>query len=149
MLEIQCDLRTTSSMNVEDRNQYLGSIINVIQNINNKTTPVPVIEHNLKMSSLYKDDETKLKQRFSIVLNYYNDNKSNILNKLSKILLYSIIITLFLSSYIFTLKPHYLPDEEDMYYIEGEDFKTEIDDNFIFKEKRKEEVLWKEPQDSE
>lgn len=149
ILEIQCDLRTTSSMNGEDRTEYLRSIINIIENSKDKSTSLPAIEHNLKMSTLYNSDENKLKQRFSIVLNYYNNHKSNILNKLSKILLYSIIIVLFLSSYIFTLKPHYLPDEEGIYYIEGEDFKTEIDDNFIFKEKGKEEVLWRESQNPE
>lgn len=140
ILEIQCDLRTTKAMAKDERVDYLETILNMIQSTRDKTSNIAVVKNSLQVSRLYNNDDSKIKQRFTLVLDYQDEN---IRNRTKKILACSAMLLVFLSSYMFTIKPLFLPDEEGL-YIKEEDGDIETDIDFIFKEKNKGNIPWDE-----
>lgn len=135
ILEIQCDIQTVLYMSYEERIKYLEDILFIIRN--SKNTNNNISSNNFQVSSLYNNKYNKLKQRFYIVLN--NEKQQN---KKNCVIICSILIFIFISSYIFTFKPIYYPDENYI-FTEGADFIIEDDfvnkrNGYIFKIKNKE-----------
>lgn len=136
ILEIQCDLRTTKNMNKESRRSYLESILNTIKNNNEKPILKLDRENILESSALYECNDENIKQRFVLVLKYFEEKRTS---KVKQAILYTLIIGIFLSSYIFTFKTYYYPKEEGIFQLENDPVDEEdlrnykSDKSFIFK----------------
>lgn len=131
ILEIQCDLRTTVNMGKESRRRYLGSILNMLETIRERTSLAEINYKDLYVSALYKDNKEKIIQRFNLVTSYSKENKAS---RIRKIVFYHTMIILLISSYVFTIKPAYYPKEEGIYH-KNEEFRTKIKGPFILKPK--------------
>lgn len=135
ILEIQCDARTVSVMTDEQRIKYLEGILAIIKNAKDKDKD-NILINNLQVSALYNKNDNKLKQRFNLIL--YNDNNNSKYKKYNLIFCI-LLISIFISSYIYTFKPIYYPDEDDLYMKEGEESFIYERDGYILKTKKYEE----------
>lgn len=136
IFEIQCDLRTISPMEKNERVEYLESILNMVKKTQDKT-PLNT-DNNFRVSALYNTHGEKLKQRFDLVLDY--DDKKN---SKSNAILYIILITVFISSYIFTFKSAYYPNETE-FFIKEDSFLHKRENGFILDTKNKEDIYEKQ-----
>ena len=133
ILEIQCDMRTVTSMNNTERIKYLESILAIIKNrksINNK-----MLTSNFQVSALYNDNGDKLRQRFNLVLenNHLQDKKYNLIFSFT-------LVAIFISSYMFTFKSVYYPHDPngEYYHLDEHGYIYDEDNSFIFKIENKE-----------
>ena len=131
IMEIQCDLRTTLAMEKSSRQDYLASILSIIKATKNKPGRQTVYS-NLQVSSLYSSEGEKLKQRFNIVLNYKKNPK---VRNRKKAVFYISATAIFILSYVFTLKPVYLPPGDEIYLEYEEGPRIKRDRSFILESK--------------
>lgn len=133
ILEIQCDMRTVSSMNYMERKKYLEDILDIIRitkHMNkNKLT------NNFQVSTLYNNDD-KFKQRFNLVLDHNNNRK----NKKYNLVFCFTLVAMFISSYMFTFKSVYYPDDPNGEYfrLDEQEYIYDRDTNFILEIKNEE-----------
>lgn len=110
VLEIRCDLRITSQMNVKDRIRYLESILKVIKSADKKN-----FQHTIPVNStaLVSTSKTKkIEQRFRLVLEYDPKKKQHIF---SIFLFCGLILLSLFASYKFMIQPRYFPTVEAGY----------------------------------
>lgn len=102
ILEIRCDLNVCKQREIDERKEYLYTIIEII-----KSNKKPVVNNNYYSSELVKKyiSEENLKQRFKIVL--VDDNKKTM--RLRCGFIYFIAVLCMLSSYSVILQPYYVP----------------------------------------
>lgn len=116
ILEIQCDLKTTSGFSEEEKIEYLEVITRIIkENVHTESDTKP--EYTNTPNFIGKEELSSLKQRFRIVLNY--KSKLNMFKKMN-IILYMISLLLFISSYFIIIQPDYEPASNEIYEDEEE-----------------------------
>lgn len=107
ILEIQCDLKTTSDFTDDKKIRYLESITKIIKNPTNNIT-----KHSSVPNFVNIEEIDSLKQRFRIVLNY--KAKRNLF-KVFDIGLCFLVLCLYISSYFIIIQPYYKPNNKEVY----------------------------------
>lgn len=121
ILEIQCDLKTTSGFSEEEKIEYLEVITRIIKgNVHTESDIKP--EYTNIPNFVGIEELSSLKQRFRIVLNY--KSKLNMSKKMN-IVLYILSLLLFISSYLIIIQPDYEPTSNEIYE------KTDESNSFI------------------
>lgn len=107
ILEIQCDLKTTSDFRDDKKIRYLESITKIIKNPTSNITKHSSVPNFVNIGEI-----DSLKQRFRIVLNY--KAKRNLF-KVFDIGLCFLILCLYISSYFIIIQPYYKPNNQEIY----------------------------------
>lgn len=114
ILEIQCDLKTTTDFVDVEKIKYLESITKIIKNPINSMTRHSSVPYFINIEEI-----DSLKQRFRIVLNY--KEKRNLFNVFN-IGLCFLVLCLYISSYFIIIQPDYEPTSNEIY--QEEDIKN-------------------------
>lgn len=119
ILEIQCDLKTTTDFSDDEKIIYLESITKIIKNPTNN-----IIKNSIVPNFVNIEEIDSLKQRFRIVLNH--KGKRNIFN-IFNIGVCFLALTLYMGSYFIIIQPYYEPNNNEIHK------ENEKDNSFIIK----------------
>lgn len=119
ILEIQCDLKTTTDFSDDEKIIYLESITKIIKNPTNN-----IIKNSIVPNFVNIEEIDSLKQRFRIVLNH--KGKRNLFN-IFNIGVCFLALTLYMGSYFIIIQPYYEPNNNEIHK------ENEKDNSFIIK----------------
>lgn len=114
LLEIRCDLEICKGLNIEEKAEYLQTIIRILENQNSEYDRLTHSYYSSELIDKYKK-ECYLEQRFNIVL--LDDNSKN--KKIVGTFIIFAFIAALVLSYMNVIQPHTEPDKTG-YYSSGD-----------------------------
>lgn len=103
LLELRCDARTTQNFSDAEKTEYLSSVLTVARSAVGLETPHPV-----PLNSLL-GQHNDFRQRFDLILQPERKKSKTV-----RAVVFSVLVALFLLSYLIIVQPVFLPPEEEI-----------------------------------